>query len=149
MDTTLFIWAWLAIGLAGLWVGIWEWLIAQKSLKIMWMNPELSWSFLVLTILGIALTESAAIYWLIIALQIMWLDPATASSWAVIWAGLAVWAAWFGSGVWEWFLVSGAMDAILRNPEMKWKIMTYMILFLALVESSAIYWLVVALSLLW
>ena len=149
MDTTLFIWAWLAIGLAGLWVGIWEWLIAQKSLKIMWMNPELSWSFLVLTILGIALTESAAIYWLIIALQIMWLDPATASSWAVIWAGLAVWAAWFGSWVWEWFLVSGAMDAILRNPEMKWKIMTYMILFLALVESSAIYWLVVALSLLW
>lgn len=149
MDTTLFIWAWLAIGLAGLWVWIWEWIIAQRSLKIMWMNPELSWSFLVLTILGIALTESAAIYWLIIALQIMWLDPATASSGAVIWAWLAVWAAWFWSWVWEWLLVAWAMDAILRNPEMKWKIMTYMILFLALVESSAIYWLVVALSLLW
>jgi F0F1-type ATP synthase membrane subunit c/vacuolar-type H+-ATPase subunit K len=40
------------------------------------------------------------------------------------------------------------MEAILRNPEMKGKIMTYMILFLALVESSAIYGLVVALSLL-
>lgn len=149
VDTTLFIWAGLAIGLAGLWVGIWEWLIAKKSLKIMWMNPELSWSFLVLTILGIALTESAAIYWLIIALQIIWLDPATISSGAVIWAWLAVGAAGFGSGVGEWFLVTWAMDAILRNPEMKWKIMTYMILFLALVESSAIYWLVIALSLLW
>ncbi len=148
MDTTLFLGAGLAIGLAGLWVGIWEWIIAKKSLKIMGMNPELSWSFLVLTILGIALTESAAIYGLIIALQIMWLDPATVSSWAVIAAGLAVGAAWFGAWVWEGLLVSGAMEAILRNPEMKGKIMTYMILFLALVESSAIYGLVVALSLL-
>jgi F0F1-type ATP synthase membrane subunit c/vacuolar-type H+-ATPase subunit K len=50
----------------------------------MGMNPELSGSFLVLTILGIALTESAAIYGLIIALQIMGLDPATVSSGAVI-----------------------------------------------------------------
>lgn len=147
-NTTLFLWAGLAIGLAGLGVGIWEWIIAQRSLKIMGMNPELSWSFLVLTILGIALTESAAIYGLIIALQIMWLDPATVSSGWVIAAGLAVGAAGFWSWVGEWLLVSGAMEAILRNPEMKGKIMTYMILFLALVESSAIYGLVVALSLL-
>lgn len=148
MDTTLFIWAGLAIGLAGLGVGIWEGLIAKKSLQIMGKNPEMSWSFLVLTILGIALTESAAIYGLIIALQIIGLDPATVSSGAVIGAGLAVGAAGFGSWVGEWFLVCGAMDAILRNPETKGKIMTYMILFLALVESSAIYGLVVALSLL-
>ena len=147
-NTTLFLWAGLAIGLAGLGVGIWEWIIAQRSLKIMGMNPELSWSFLVLTILGIALTESAAIYGLIIALQIMGLDPATVSPGGVIAAGLAVGAAGFWSGVGEWLLVSGAMEAILRNPEMKGKIMTYMILFLALVESSAIYGLVVALSLL-
>ena len=59
----LYIGAGLAIGLAGIWVGIGEWLIAQKSLEIMWKNPDMSWSFLVLTILGIALTESAAIYW--------------------------------------------------------------------------------------
>ncbi len=147
-NTTLFIGAGLAIGLAGLGVGIWEGLIAKKSLQIMGKNPEMSGSFLVLTVLGIALTESAAIYGLIIALQIMWLDPATVSSGAVIGAGLAVGAAGFGSGVGEWFLVCGAMDAILRNPETKGKIMTYMILFLALVESSAIYGLVVALSLL-
>lgn len=148
MDTTLYLGAGLAIGLAGLGVGIGEGIIAQRSLKIMGMNPELSGSFLVLTILGIALTESAAIYGLIIALQIMGLDPATVSAGGVIAAGLAVGAAGFGSGVWEGLLVAGAMDAILRNPEMKGKIMTYMILFLALVESSAIYGLVVALSLL-
>ncbi len=148
MDTTLFIGAGLAIGLAGLWVGIGEWLIAKKSLQIMGKNPEMSGYFLVLTILGIALTESAAIYGLIIALQIIWLDPTTVSAWTIIGAGLAVGAAWFGSGVGEGLLVSWAMDAILRNPEMKGKIMTYMILFLALVESSAIYGLVIAFSLL-
>lgn len=148
MDTTLFIWAGLAIWLAWLGVGIWEGVIAKKSLQIMGKNPEMSGSFLVLTILGIALTESAAIYGLIIALQIMGLDPATVSAGSIIWAGLAVGAAGFGSGVGEGLLVSGAMEAILRNPEHKGKIMTYMILFLALVESSAIYGLVVALSLL-
>lgn len=144
----LYIWAWLAIGLAGLWVWIWEGIVAKKSLEIMWKNPDLTWSFLVLTILWIALTESAAIYWLIIALQITWLDPATFNWAQAIWAWLAVWAAWAGSGLWEWMLVAWAMEAIFRNPAMKWKIMTFMILFLALVESSAIYGLVIALSLL-
>jgi F0F1-type ATP synthase membrane subunit c/vacuolar-type H+-ATPase subunit K len=38
-------------------------------------NPDISGTILVLTILGIALTESAAIYGLIIALQIIGLDP--------------------------------------------------------------------------
>ena len=144
----LYIWAGLAIGLAGLWVGIWEGIVAKKSLEIMGKNPDLTSSFLVLTILWIALTESAAIYWLIIALQITWLDPSMISAGKAIWAGLAVWAAWAWSGIGEWMLVSGAMEAIFRNPAMKGKIMTFMILFLALVESSAIYGLVIALSLL-
>lgn len=144
----LYIWAWLAIWLAGLWVWIWEWIVAKKSLEIMGKNPDLTSSFLVLTILGIALTESAAIYWLIVALQINGLDPTTISAGQAIWAWLAVWAWWAWSGIWEWLLVAWAMEAIFRNPAMKWKIMTFMILFLALVESSAIYWLVIALSLL-
>ncbi len=144
----LYIWAWLAIGLAGLWVWIWEWIVAKKSLEIMGKNPDLTSSFLVLTILWIALTESAAIYWLIIALQITGLDPATFNGAQAIGAGLAVGAAWAWSGLGEGLLVSWAMEAIFRNPAMKGKIMTFMILFLALVESSAIYGLVIALSLL-
>jgi len=144
-----YLWAAFAIGLAGLWVGIWEWLVAKKSLEVMGKNPEMSWTFLVLTILGIALVESAAIYWLIIALQIVWTDPETITVGAKwIAAGLAIGlpglAAWLG----EWILVTSAMDAILRNPEWKGKIMTFMILFIALVESVAIYGLVIALQLL-
>lgn len=144
----LYIWAWLAIGLAGIGVGIGEWLIAKKSLEIMWKNPDMSGYFLVLTILGIALTESAAIYGLIIAFQIVWADPTLVSWAAAIGAWLAVWAAGAWSWLWEWFLVSWAMDAIHRNPAIKGKIMTFMILFLALVESAAIYGLVIAFQLL-
>ena len=144
-----YIWAWLAIGLAGLGVGIWEGIVARKSLEIMGKNPEMTGTFLVLTILGIALTESAAIYWLIVALQITGLEPESViSGWKIIGAWLAVWLAGCGSGLGEGMLVAGAMDAILRNPEIKGKIMTFMILFLALVESSAIYGLVIALGLL-
>jgi F0F1-type ATP synthase membrane subunit c/vacuolar-type H+-ATPase subunit K len=40
-------------------------------------NPDMSGTFLVLTILGIALVESAAIYALIIAMQIVNIDPAS------------------------------------------------------------------------
>lgn len=144
----LYLWAGLAIGLAGLGVWIWEGIIAKKSLEIMGKNPDLSSTFLVLTILGIALTESAAIYGLIIAFQIIGLDPTTISPGVAIGAGLAVGAAGAGSGIWEGMLVAGAMDSIHRNPAIKGKIMWFMILFLALVESSAIYGLVIAMQLL-
>jgi len=142
------IWAWLAIGLAGLWVWIGEWTLAKSSLEAMGKNPEMWGTFLVLTILGIALVESAAIYALIISFQVIGLDPASEIlAWKVIGAWLAIGFAWLGAGVWEGKLVSGAMDAILRNPEMKGKIMTYMVLFLALVEAVAIYGLIIALNL--
>ena len=144
----LYIGAGLAIGLAGIGVGIGEWLLAKKSIETMGRNPELTSTFLVITILGIALVESAAIYGLIIALQILGLDPTTIAWPKAIAAGLAVGAAGLGAWIGEWFLVAWAMDAILRNPSIKGKIMTFMVLFLALVESVAIYGLIIALQLL-
>jgi F-type H+-transporting ATPase subunit c len=63
-------------------------------------------------------------------------------------AGCAIGLAGLGAGIGEGMLVSWAMDATLRNPEMKSRIMTFMILFLALVESVAIYGLIIAFQLL-
>lgn len=138
-----------AIGIAGLGVGIGEGIVAKKSLEIMGKNPDMTGTFLVLTILGIALTESAAIYGLIVAFSILGVDPATVTHGGkLVAAGLAVGLAGAGSGIGEGLLVAGAMESIFRNPEIKGKIMTFMILFLALVESSAIYGLVIAFSLL-
>ncbi len=136
----------LAIWLSGLGVCIWEWNIAKKALKVLWKNPELSGTLMVYTILGIALTESAAIYWLIVALNIagnpeLWWMQA-------IWAWLAIWLAWMGAGIWEWYAAGSALEAFHRNPANKWQVLTFMILFIALVESAAIYWLIVSLNIL-
>jgi len=140
------IWAWLAIWLAWLWVCLWEARIAKTSMKILWMNPDSSWTLLVYTILGIALAESAAIYGLIVALNISW-NP---ELWVLqaIWAGLAIWLAWFGAWLWQWRVAENALEAFHRNPAIKNKILTFMILFIALVESAAIYWLIIALNIL-
>gem|GEM_PF-5660353 len=59
-------------------------------------------------------------------------------------AGLAIGLAGFGVGLGEGNLVAGAIDAILRNPDTKEKTRTNTILYLALVESAAIYGLIIA-----
>lgn len=148
MEDILVLGAGIAVGVAWLWVSIGEGIVAQKSLECMGKNPDMKGYFLVLTILWIALVESAAIYGLIIAFQIMGLDPAAISAWKPIAAGIAVGFAGLGAGIGEGLLVAGAMDATLRNPALKSTYMTYMILFLALVESAAIYGLIIAFQLL-
>lgn len=148
METLYLLWAGLAVGLAALGVGIGEGKVATKSLEAMGKNPELSNFFLLLTILGIALVESAAIYGLLIALNIVNADPTMITAYQALGAWLAIGLAGFGAWLGEGSLVASAMDAVLRNPANKWKIMAYMILFVALVESVAIYWFIVALNLL-
>jgi len=145
----LYLWAGLAIGLAWLGVGIGEGIVAKKAIRLMGKDKKAMNSLLVVTVLGIALVESAAIYGLIIALQVIGLDYETFTMWGkAIGAGIAIWAAGLWAGIGEWLLISGALDAMYRNPAVKTKIMTFMILFLAIIESVAIYGLVIALSLL-
>lgn len=143
---TPMLWAGFAIGFAWLWVAIWQWILIYKSLEMMGRNPKMNTFFLTVTILWIALVESAAIYWLIVAFQILgkeWLDGLTA-----IWIWLSVWLAWLWVWIWEWLLVWASIDAMNTNPDNKNKLMTFMILFLALVESAAIYGLVISFQML-
>lgn len=139
--------AWLAVGLAGLWVALGLWNVARKTMEVMWKNPDISWKFLILTILAMALIEAAAIYGLIIAFQLVWKDNIlpwqSIAAWIAV--GLPAMATWIGQG----FVGSSALDAVLRNPESQWKIMTNMILTLALIEAVAIYGLVIAFQLVW
>lgn len=141
-----FAWAWLAIWLAWLWISIGQWFLIYKSMEVIWKNPKMSPFYLTTTVLWVALVESAWIYGLIVAFKILattFVDPITA-----IGVGLAIWLAWLWAWVWEGYLVSWALEAVNRDPENKNRILTYMILFLAMVESSAIYWLIVAFQLL-
>lgn len=62
--------AWLAIWLVWVGVWLWEWMVASQAIDSMAKNPKRVNSTLVMTILFIALVESAAIYGLIIAFQL-------------------------------------------------------------------------------
>ena len=141
------IWAGLAIWLAWLWVGIWEWKVARNTLINISEDIKSSNFFLTVAILWIALVESAAIYGLIMSMNI--LNIASPEAVSIIWAGLAIWLAWLWVGIWEWFLVAWATNAMKQNPKIRTKILTYMILFLALVESAAIYGLIVSFQIIW
>ncbi|MDR2540827.1 MAG: ATP synthase F0 subunit C [Candidatus Peribacteria bacterium] len=59
-------------------------------------------------------------------------------------AGLTVGIPAMIVGLIEGGIARNAMDAVLRNPEAKGKIMTAMIIFIALIESCAIYGLIIA-----
>lgn len=98
-------------------------------------------------ILGLALVESAAIYGLIIAFQI--LDAGTSLD-AVngIIAGLSIGLPGLAVAIGEGWVIGQAIESFLRNPEARGKIMTNMILAVALIESIAIYGLIIAFRLL-
>lgn len=76
-------------------------------------------------------------------------DAATAKSWAVyLAAGLGMGIAAFGTGLGQGKAVASAVEGISRNPGASGKIMTPMIIGLAMIESLAIYALVISLILL-
>ena len=110
-------------------------------METIWKNPKMSTYYLTIAILGIALVESAAIYWLILSMQL--LNSTATLELAAIGIGLAIWLAGLWVWIWEGKMVSWALQAMKQNPESKRKIMTFMILFLALIESAAIYGLVI------
>lgn len=140
-ESEAFIGMWLAIWLAGLWVSIWEGILANKAMEVMSKQEKMISFFLTVTILGIALVESAAIYGLVVAFDVFGKDL---TMYAAIGSGLAIWLAGLWAWVWEGILVSWSMSAIARNPKIKAKLMTFMVLFVALVEVTAIYGLIVS-----
>ncbi|HQP31372.1 MAG TPA: ATP synthase F0 subunit C [Deltaproteobacteria bacterium] len=70
-------------------------------------------------------------------------------SWAALSAAIAIAIAAFGTGIGQGNGVRGACEGIARNPEASGKILTALILGLAMIESLAIYALVIALILLY
>lgn len=136
----------LAVGLAGAGVAMGQGKLAGTSIEMMGKSPKMANTLMVYTILGVALVESAVIYGLVIAFQIMAVSGAAEAN--VIGAGLAIGLAGFGAGYGEGHIISAALVAMNRNPEAKDKILQFMVLFIALAETAAIYGLVIAFKLL-
>ncbi len=144
-----FIWAALAIGITGLGVTLWEGMVAKAAIEAQGKNPELWGEFRSLTILWLALVESAAIYGLVVAiliLQKVGIDGFTATQGLA--AGLAIGLPWLAAWLGEAGIVVNAIRAILRNPSDAANIRTNMIIYIAIVESAAIYGLVTAILIL-
>lgn len=74
---------------------------------------------------------------------------ANSSNWALyLGAGLAIGLAGLGAGVGMGSAIRGGLEGISRNPSVASKIFTYLLVGVALIESIAIYGLVVSLILL-
>ena len=74
MDLLNYVWPGLAVWLAWIWVAIWQWILAKKAMEVMGKTPAMTTFYLTVTILGIALVESAVIYWLVVAFQLLAAD---------------------------------------------------------------------------
>ena len=70
-------------------------------------------------------------------------------SYAVLAAGLGIGIAAFGTGIGQGMAVKSSVEGIARNPEASGKITVTMLIGLAMIESLAIYALVVALIILY
>jgi len=137
----------LAIGWAGIGVALGQADLARTSIDILGRNPKLSGTLMVYTILGIALVESAAIYGLVVAFQIISLAD-TIDAWRAIAAGLSIGLTGFWAGYGQGKLVSHSLESVNRNPRNKTQVMQFMVLFLALIETIAIYGLIISFQLL-
>lgn len=136
----------LAIWLAWVGVGLGQSLVWKTAIEILGMNPRLASTLRVYTLLGIALVETAMIYALVVAFRILGDETITATQ--AIWAGLAMGLTAFGAGYGEGKLVTSALYAVNRNPDNKAQVLQFMILFLALVETVAVYGLIISFQIL-
>lgn len=116
------------------------------ALEMIGKSPRLSGTMMVYTVLGIALVETSVIYGLVVAFSIIGAPEAVHAN--VVGAGLVMGLTGFGAGYAQGRLLAGALEAVNRNPDNKNQILQFMVLFAALVETAAIYGLVIALQLL-
>ncbi|RKW23548.1 hypothetical protein D8B46_03205, partial [Candidatus Gracilibacteria bacterium] len=145
MDS-LAIGAGLGMGLAALGVALGQGIFLYRIMNIMGKNPKMTPFFLTLSILGVALVESSAIYGLVVSFQL--LSAEFTNPLASVGVGLAIGLTGFGVGYGEGTIVEGASTAINKRPEERNAIMSFMILFIALVESCAIFGLIIAFQIL-
>ncbi len=64
-------------------------------------------------------------------------------------AGLAIGLAVLGVSLWQWMLARVSVDILWKNPKLMSTLRIYTIIGIALVESSAIYGLLMAMKILW
>lgn len=141
----------LATGLSAIGAGVGGGLVAKSSCEGMARQPKAAAVLTNSMLLGQAITQTTAIYGLLIGFILLFKHhPATdsiASALALLSAGLCMGIGGIGPGIGEGFTAQGAVTWIGRNSEYVGDITRNMLVGMAVAESTGIYSMVVALVL--
>ncbi|MCU0604839.1 MAG: ATP synthase F0 subunit C [Desulfobacterales bacterium] len=141
----------LATGLAAIGPGIGGGLVAEASSKGTARNPEAAANVTNSMLLGQAVTQTTAIYGLLVSFVLMFrIFPAAeqiAPAMALLSAGICMGVGAIGPGVGEGFAGQSAVDWMSRSPEHTATLIRTMLIGQAVAESTGIYSLVIALIL--
>lgn len=143
----------LASGLGAIGSGIGGGLVAQASCEGVARKPESAGTVTNVMLLGQAVTQTTAIYGMLISFILMFksFDPVAAGTWApamaLLSAGLCMGIGAIGPGVGEGFAAQSAVGWIARNECATAELTRTMLVGQAVAESTGIYSLVVALVL--
>ncbi|MDX9785760.1 MAG: ATP synthase F0 subunit C [Desulfobacterales bacterium] len=141
----------LSMGLGAIGSGIGEGLVAGAGCEGVARNPSEAGPITNIMLLGLAVTETTAIYSLLISFILIFKEfPSTtllAPSAALLSAGICMGLGAFGPGVGEGFAGHNAVKWIARNEDARGTLVRTMLVGQAVAESTGIYSLVVALVL--
>ncbi len=139
----------LAAGLAAIGSGIGEGLVAKSGCESAARNPSATGRVINVMLLGMAVTETTAIYGLLISMILIFKDfpeaTTLASSMALLGAGVCMGIGAIGPGIGEGFTAQKAIRWIGRNEEATPVLARTMLVGQAVSESTGIYALVVSL----
>jgi ATP synthase F0 subunit c len=141
----------LATGLAAIGPGIGGGLVAEASCKGTARNPESAAHVTNIMLLGQAVTQTTAIYGLLVSFVLMFRTfPASeqlAPAMGLLSAGICMGFGAIGPGIGEGFAGQSAVDWMSRSPESTATLIRTMLIGQAVAESTGIYSLVIALIL--
>ena len=140
----------LAIGFGAIGAAIGEGHIAAQANRALSENPKISGDIVKTMLVGQAVAESAAIFALVIAVLLLFLQvptPTLLKAAALVGAGLSMGLGALGSGIGSGMPAAGACRGIAKQPELMGRMTVTMLLGAAVCQTPAILSMVVALML--
>jgi len=147
ITASAFVGAGVCIGFGAIGSAIGEGLTAGKANETLSYRPELSVEILKIMLVGQAVAESAAIFALVVALLMLFMDPVgkpLLAAWALIGGSLGMGLSAIGSGVGSGFVSADACEGIGRQPSAKGAISSQMLIGSAIAQTPAVLGMVIA-----
>ena len=140
----------LAIGLGAIGSAVGEGFVAMKAVESLGRQPKSSGKIVRLMIIAQAITETAAIFALVISLVLIFnspADPSLVKAITLLATGITIGFGTIGSGFGAGLPGGSAMEGLGRNPENSDKLTVNMIIGQAVTQTSTIFALTVSLIL--